>query len=54
MPFAGIWMDLEIVILGEVSQAEKVKYHISLTCRILKKKSDTNELIYKIETDSQT
>ena len=28
MPFAATWMDLEIVILGEVSQAEKDKYHI--------------------------
>ena len=27
MPFAGIWMDLEIIILSEVSQTEKDKYH---------------------------
>ena len=26
MPFAAIWMDLEIVILTEVSQTEKDKY----------------------------
>ena len=26
MPFAAIWMDLEIVILTEVSQTEKEKY----------------------------
>ena len=33
--FAATWMDLEIVILGEVSQTEKDKYcMISLTCRI--------------------
>ena len=32
MPFAVTWMDLEIVILNEVSQKEKGKYHmISLT-----------------------
>ena len=38
MPFAATWMDLEIVILSEVSQKEKDKYHmISLICRILKK-----------------
>ena len=39
MSFAMTWMDLEIVILSEVSQTEKYKYHmISLTCGILKKK----------------
>ena len=38
MPFAAIWMDLEIIILSEVSQTEKEKYHmISLICGILKK-----------------
>ena len=50
MPFTAIWMDLEIVILSEVSQTQKDKYHISLICGILK--NDTNELIYKTETDS--
>ena len=35
MPFAATWMDLETVILSEVSQTEKDKYHvISLTCGI--------------------
>ena len=28
MPFTVTWMDLEIVILGEVSQTEKDKYHM--------------------------
>ena len=28
MPFAAIWMDLEIIILSEVSQKEKDKYHM--------------------------
>ena len=38
MPFAATWMDLEIIILSEVSQTEKDKYHmISLICRIFKK-----------------
>ena len=43
MPFAATWMDLEILILSEGSQRK--------TNTI---KNDTNELIYKIETDSQT
>ena len=34
MPFAATWMDLVIIILHEVSQKEKDKYHISLICRI--------------------
>ena len=34
MPFAATWLDLEIIILSEVSQKEKDKYHmISLICR---------------------
>ena len=28
MPFAAIWMDLEIAIVIEVSQTEKIKYHM--------------------------
>ena len=35
MPSAATWMDLEIIILSEVSQKEKDKYHmISLICGI--------------------
>ena len=35
MPFAVTWVDLEIVILSEVSQTQKDKYHLlSLTCGI--------------------
>ena len=35
MPFGATWMDLEIIILSEVSQTEKDKYHmISLICGI--------------------
>ena len=30
MPFAATWMDLEIIILSEVSQKEKDKYHMIL------------------------
>ena len=33
MPFEAAWMQLEIIILSEVSQTEKDKYHvISLVC----------------------
>ena len=52
MPFAAPWMDLEIIILSEVSQTKKDKYHILLIWE--SKKNDTNELIYKTEIDSQT
>ena len=34
MPFAATWVDLEIVILSEVSQTQKDKYMISLMCVI--------------------
>ena len=34
-PFAATWMDLEIIMLSEVSQTEKDKYHmISLICGV--------------------
>ena len=28
MPFAATWVDLEMIILSEVSQTEKDKYHM--------------------------
>ena len=35
MPFVATWMDLEIMILSEVSQTEKEKHHmIPLISRI--------------------
>ena len=35
MSFVATWMDLEIIILGEVSKTDKEKYcMISLVCRI--------------------
>jgi len=55
MLFIEIWMDLEIIILGEISQTEKYKEGmISPLCGNLKKKKDTNELLYKTEIESQT
>ena len=35
MPFAATWMELDTLILSEVSQKEKYKYHIiSFICGI--------------------
>ena len=43
MPFAPTWMDLETIILSEVSQAEKDKYRMkSLICGIYKKEIPMN------------
>ena len=51
MPFTATWIDLEIIMLSELSQKEKDKHHIILlTCGILK--NDTNELLCKTEIDS--
>ena len=50
--FAVTWMDLEIIILSEVSQTKTnvIWYHLYVES----KKKDMNELIYKTEIDSQT
>jgi hypothetical protein len=35
VPFVGKWVELEIIILSEINQIQKDKYHIfSLICRI--------------------
>ena len=47
MPFAATGMDLKIIILSEVNQKEKDRYVRNLKC-------DTDKLIYKMETDSET
>ena len=52
MSFAATWMDLEIIILNEVTQDNDKYYMISLICGIFK--NDISELIYKTEIDSQT
>ena len=52
MPFAAKRMDLEIVILSEVSQKKKNKYCIiSLRCGF--QKNGTDELIHKVEIETQ-
>ena len=51
MQFAATWMELEVIILSEVFQEEK-----EVSCDIIYRwniKYDTDELIYKIEVDSQ-
>ena len=51
MSFAATWMQLEIIILSEVNQKEKDKYHITYIENL---KYGTNEPIYETETESQT
>ena len=48
--FAVTWIYLKIIILNEVRKMDK--YHM-LFFYMKSKKKDTNELIYKIEIDSQ-
>ena len=48
MPFAAMWMDLEMVILNEISQ--KSSYGISYGQNL---NYDTNELTYKIDSQTQ-
>ena len=50
MLFIATWVCLEIIILNELNQTENDKY-ITYEKNL---KSDTNELMYKTETDSQT
>ena len=43
MPFAATWMNLDSVILSEVSQTEKEKYHVTpLMCGIKKEMVQMN------------
>ena len=51
-PFVATWMELETLILSEVSQKEKDKcYDISSMWNL---KYGTDEPIYRTETDSQS
>ena len=62
MSFAATWMDLETIILSEVSQRKKTNtwYHLWMSYGKSKKKQkqkkpkDTNDLICRTETDSET
>ena len=50
MPFAATWMYLEIIILSALRERQ-ISYHITYMWNL---KNDTDELIYKTETNSQT
>ena len=47
MPFAATWMELEILILSEVSQREKDQYH--MISHIWNLTYGTNEPFYRKE-----
>ena len=49
MPFAATWMDLESVIMSEISQTEKEKYHMITHIWNLKRNS-MNELTKQKQT----
>ena len=44
-------MDLEIIIVSEVSQSEKDKFHMTYCLFVESLKNDTNEPVYKTEID---
>ena len=46
LPFTATWIDLGIIILSEVSQTEKDKYH-TISLNMWSLQNDTDELIYK-------
>ena len=52
LPFVVTWMDLDIIVLSEVSQIEKrqILYDIIYTWNL---KNNANEHIYETDTDLQ-
>ena len=51
MSFASTWMQVEIIILNEISQKEKDKHSLTYTWN---PKHNTNRHIYETETDART
>ena len=51
MPFRATWMALEIITVCKVSQKDKDNYH--MISHMWNLKNETDDLIYKTETDSQ-
>ena len=53
LAFVTTWINIDIIILSEVSQKEKRQILYNIT-NMWNLKYDTSELIYKTETDPQT
>ena len=53
MPFVATWMDLQIIVLSEVSQKQKDKYHI-LTHIYGIQKDSTNDPTCRAAKETQT
>ena len=53
MAFVATWMDLEIIMLSEVSQTVRHKGHM-LSLYVESKKKGYNELLCRADTDSHT
>ena len=54
VPFVATWMDLEIIILSEVSQKRQMSYDIIYMWNLKKNPKHTNKLIHKTETHSHS
>ena len=52
LPFAAVWMDLENIMLSEISQRQ-ILYDITYMWNKKKNKKNIKECISKTETDSQ-
>ena len=52
LPFAATWVDLENIMLNEVSQTERQILYVIIYMWNLK--NNTSESVYKTEADSQT
>ena len=51
LSFATVWMGLENIMLSEISQSEKDKYHM-ISFHSYVESNEQTELTSKIETDS--
>ena len=54
MLFTATWMDLVTIILSKVKSDRERQISYDITYMWNLKKNDTNEHIYKTETDSQS